>query len=137
VPDQSSRGARFLAALSELVAVAFADDLTKMVGTLASDFERGTINEEQVRDRLTPVRGALLGRLQRALGHPTFPVLRALWTVAQYDPSDQLRVAVERLAIAWRDAPTERRRREVAAELRAWGEVHASTLGSVALRGPF
>jgi len=137
VTDDTARGARFLGALHELVSVAFADDLATMLADLARDYGQGALTSQQVVDRLTPIRGALLGRLQRAVERPTLPALRALWTVAQYAPGDGLRADVERLARAWRAAATERQRRKAVAELCAWFATNARTFGSVALRGPF
>lgn len=125
---------RFLAALRDLAAVAFADDLTQSLAALARDFSAGTTSAQQVTDRLTPIRGALLGRLHRAAANPSLPVLRAFWTITQDDPT--LRPALERLALAWRDAGDDRQRRRVGAELRAWLAVHEGAFTRL-LRGPF
>lgn len=131
-----SPGARFLSALQELAAVAFADDLTRSLGAMARDFDAGVTSAQQITDRLTPIRGALLGRLHRAAANPSLPALRAFWTLTQYDTTNTLRPALERLAIAWRDAGDERQRRRIGAELRAWLMVHESLFSSL-LRGPF
>jgi hypothetical protein len=127
---------RFLGALRELAAVAFADDLTNLLAAMARDFDAGTTSAQQITDRLTPLRGALLGRLHRAAANPSLPVLRAFWTLTQYDTTNTVRPALERLAIAWRDAGDDRQRRRIGAELRAWLAVHEGLFASL-LRGPF
>jgi hypothetical protein len=131
------RGGRFLDALREIAAVAFDDDLTRSLAAMAHDLDAGIASVQQITDRLTPIRGALVGRLHRAIATPSLPVLRALWTIAQYESSNTLRPELERLAIAWRDADNDRQRRRVGAELRAWFAVHEGLFSSAALRGPF
>lgn len=130
-----NRGARFLSALHEIAAVAFDDDLTRSLARMAVEFEHGTVSPQQLQDRLTPIRGALLGRVTRAVAAPSLAALRALWTVAQYDSTNTLLPELERLAIAWRDASGAQRRR-TEAELRAWTRVREGLI-SLALRGPF
>lgn len=129
-------GVAFLRALVELSAAVFRDDLTNGLAELADALERGDVSPRDVADRLDPIRGALMGRVRRAVESPSLEILRALWTVVHHDDTGRLGPELERFAVAWRDAASPRQRARAEARLRAWVQVRESLL-SRALRGPF